>query len=97
LIRTMEASIMPNHNREALQGLFSRLYREIGYELGNHIIKTIFDELGGLRITIPSVKVLYREERNKLIIKKFNGINHKELALLFDLSEQQVRRILREA
>lgn len=95
MITETEAVIMQNDNREALHELFSRLHREHG-DKGPDIIKTILEELGGLRLTIPSLKLLYREERNNLIINKFNGVNYKELAILFDLSEEQVRRIIKD-
>jgi Mor family transcriptional regulator len=83
-----------NENKEAIEGLFNRLCNDFGQEYGMAIVKTIIEELGGLRVTVPSWKMLYRKERNALIRKRFNGFNHKELGIMFNLSETQVRRIV---
>lgn len=92
---TLEVQEMPtNDNREALSGLFQRLRGEFGEASAQLIIKSIIEEWGGRRLTVPSLKMIYREERNELIRKRFNGVNHKELMILFDLSEQHIRRIL---
>lgn len=45
-------------------------------------------------MSIPDHEDLYRIERNRKIRAKFIGNNHKELALLFGLSDLQIRRIL---
>ena len=83
-------------NREALEGLFKRLCGDFGDDSGQQIIKVIVQECGGLRVTIPSLKDLYVDQRNRRIRQLFNGINHKELAICFQMSESQVRRVLNE-
>ena len=79
------------------------LYKRLALELdpGNPITglraqKIITEELGGLRVTIPSVKELHRRARNKKIREKFDGANIEELALTFNLAPSQIRRILKE-
>jgi Mor family transcriptional regulator len=91
----MGVTTMPrNDNREALDTLFQRLCDEFGEASGRSIIRTIIAELGGLRVTIPSQKTLYIEQRNELIRQKFNGSNYKELGAFFDLSRMHIRRIV---
>jgi hypothetical protein len=44
-----------------------------------------------MRLTIPGFKDIYREERNLKICNLFNGANHKELGIMFDLTEGRIR------
>ena len=83
-------------NREMLSQCFQRFCHEFGEASGQKIIKVIIEELGGLRVTIPDVKVLCREERDRKIRAYFNGVNHKEIAIRYQISESQVRRILND-
>ena len=85
---------MPNDNREALDHLFHRLRTDFGHASGQAIIRAIIEELGGLRVTVPDFKDLYREERNRRIIARFNGANYNELAECFGLHVRTVRKII---
>ena len=53
------------------------------------------NEYGGIAIYFPSKKTLLRNGRNREIIKMYNGKNIKDLARAFDISEVQVRNIIR--
>nr|MBC8362606.1 hypothetical protein [Candidatus Desulfatibia profunda] len=56
----------------------------------------LFEELGGIRITIPTIKELELEERNRRIRNQFTGHNHNELALRWGMSVRQIRRIVNQ-
>lgn len=92
----MEVATMPNRsdNHEAIQRLFQRLIGDFGEASGMAVVRTIVAELGGMRVTVPDHQDLYRQERNQIIRDRFNGVNYIELAILSDLSESQVRRII---
>jgi Mor family transcriptional regulator len=81
-------------NREAVQTLFRRLCSDFGHSSGKAIIRVIVEELGGMRITVPGFKDIYREERKRKICNLFNGANHKELAIMFDLTEGSRKEIV---
>ncbi len=83
-----------SENHDALEGLFDRLRESCGEKPSKEVIKIILEELGGLRISIPTLKELYKKERNKRIREIFNGANHEELAIRFGLSLTHVRWIV---
>jgi len=74
--------------------LFRQINQRFEQPIAQDCIKLIINEMGGLRITIPSWKVLQRQDRDLKIRNLFNGKNIQELALRFDLSETQIRRIV---
>ena len=45
---------MRSDNREALEGFFRRMDAEFGDGLALRIIKLMVEELGGLRVSVPS-------------------------------------------
>ena len=53
------------------------------------------NEYGGIAIYFPSKKTLFRNSRNREIIDRYNGKNIKDLAREFEISEVQVRNIIR--
>ncbi len=87
-------------NREALDALFKRLCTDFGQASGEAIMRTIIEELGGLRVSVPDLRELEREERGRRIRARFNGTNYCELAECFTnpkgehLSVRQVRNIV---
>jgi Mor family transcriptional regulator len=98
----MEVPVMTtkSDNREALDGLYHRLCTDFGEASGLTIIRTITEELGGLRVSIPDLQDLQREERDRRIRALFNGNNYNELAERFTnsrgerLSVRQIRNII---
>jgi len=51
-------------------------------------------ELGGIRIYFPDYIRFSRMERDHKIRSLYNGANGVELALRFDLSQNQIRNII---
>lgn len=100
----MEVPVMTtkSDNREALNGLYHRLCTDFGESSGLAIIRAITEELGGLRVSVPDLQDLQREERDRKIVALFTGNNYKELAERFTnsrgerLSVRQVRNIINE-
>ena len=83
-------------NREALDHLFHRLHVDFGPSVGEAVIRTIIDELGGIRVTVPDHDEIRREARDRQIRCSFNGQNYEELSLRFGLSRRQIRYIVQE-
>ena len=50
---------------------------------------------GGSNIYIPTYTSAIKNARNREIIKRYNGKNIKDLARAFEISEVQVRNIIR--
>jgi Mor family transcriptional regulator len=100
----MEVPVMTikSDNREALNGLYHRLCADFGEASGLIIIRAITEELGGLRVSIPALQDLEREERDRKLVALFTGNNYNELAERFTsprgghLSARQVRNIINE-
>jgi len=80
-------------SQEMLQFL-ECLTRERGAKDSAQIVKTLIEELGGLRIQIPTFKTIYRLERDRKIRTAYNGANLNELSIIWGLSVSQIRRIL---
>ena len=53
------------------------------------------NEYGGIAIYFPSKKTLFRNSRNREIIDRYNGKNIKDLARAFEISEVQIRNIIK--
>ena len=81
---------------EALTGLADRMRESFGPQTGAAAMRIVYEELGGLRITVPTVTQLLKSERDGRIRRQFTGDNHEELALYWGLSVRQVRRIINE-
>jgi Mor family transcriptional regulator len=62
--------------------------------LSKAIIKASYEEMGGLRISWPSLKDLDREFKYERIRILFNGSNHAELGIMFGYTVTQIRRIV---
>lgn len=78
---------------EKLERLYERFVAEFGEASADKIFKVIMKELGNDRITI-SFAYYSRKLRNRQIRKNFYGGNYKELAIRYDCSEMQIRRIV---
>ncbi len=52
---------------------------------------------GGIAIYFPSKKTLLRNGRNREIINRYNGENIRDLARAFEISEVQVRNIIKNS
>lgn len=63
----------------------------IGYDKFLEICKMY----GGTTVYIPIYKKVIMGERNKKLLKEFNGRNIRELGMKYNLSKEQVRRIVK--
>jgi Mor family transcriptional regulator len=80
-------------NTEAIDQLFSELQREFG-NLAPLIIQVLARTVGGLRLTFPDLRDLYRAERNRRICCEFTGCNFDELSIKYRLKVRWIRKIL---
>lgn len=93
----MEVPSMPRtDSREAWDKLCVKLISDFGEASGLRIIETIVQEVGDMRMSVPGRKALDRMARNRRICARFTGDNHKELAIMFCMSENNIRRVLDE-
>ena len=69
-------------------------FENIALELGIEKAKLLFREFGGTSVYFPTEKMIYKDARDREIISEFNGFNHKELAVKYDMSESYVRSII---
>lgn len=85
-----------NHltNEENLRKLYQRYVAEFGQQAAEKIFKVMIQELWGTRITIPNMQYFHIRERNNKIKAGFYGGNYDELALWFQLTAAQIRRIV---
>lgn len=71
-------------------------FESIAMKVGIDITKVLFEEFGGTSVYFPTEKMIYKEARDRDIIKEFNGFNVKELASKHKMSESYVRSIIRK-
>lgn len=73
---------------------------KIGKRLGAAALDVVLEELGGLKPHVPTRESFWlkleRELRDRRIFVLFRGDNYPELALLFEMSEKQVRNIVKK-
>jgi Mor family transcriptional regulator len=69
-------------------------FENIADRIGLDKAKMLFEEFGGTSVYFPTEKMIYKEARDREIISEFNGFNHKELAVKYDMSESYVRSII---
>lgn len=85
---------------EAFDPQYSPLV-ELGHELGPEVLERLLRKMGGQKPHIPSPENFWgnleREVRDQRIRDRFRGNNYAELALEHDLSERQVREIVKSS
>ena len=69
-------------------------FENIAIELGIDKMKALFKEFGGTSVYFPTEKMIYKEARDREIISKYNGVNIKELAVKYNMSESYIRAII---
>lgn len=72
------------------------LYRTIAEEIGISNFLALSKIVGGSTIYIPKNENLLKPVRDNQIKKEFNGCNHSELALKYNLSESWIRKLCGE-
>ena len=79
---------------DALKDCADRMKYEFGPQLGIKIMRVLYEQLGGLRMTIPTIAEIDRHHRNQRIRTQFTGFNHCELAEIWGMSVRQIRRVV---
>ena len=69
-------------------------FENIADRIGLDKAKMLFEEFGGTSVYFPTEKMIYKDARDREIISQFNGFNHKELAVKYNMSESYVRSII---
>lgn len=72
-------------------------YRDIAETLGMDSFLKLIRLCGGQILYLPMMKTLEREGRDREIQSLFNGGNYRSLAIQFQLSERQIRKIIKKA
>lgn len=85
---------MATENRELLELYEQRLVEIFGASDAQKVVRLLIEVVGGARITVPTLKQIEIEFRDKRIRERFNGFNHVELAYEAGLSARHVRRIV---
>lgn len=70
-------------------------YRDIADSLGLAAFLRLAALRGGQEVYIPKLESLEREARDRDIRARFDGGNYRALAVRFQLSERQIRKILK--
>jgi len=70
--------------------------REIARRIGVDNLLTLAEMLGGTTFYLPKADTLMRPLRNLQIKSEFNGYNHIELAIKYNVSERWVRELCGE-
>lgn len=69
-------------------------FENIAKKIGIDNAKMLFEEFGGTSVYFPTEKMIYKEARDREIVSKYNGFNHKELATKYNMSESYIRAII---
>ena len=69
-------------------------FENIAIELGIDKVKALFKEFLGTSVHFPTEKMIYKEARDRSIMADYNGFNHKELAIKYNMSESYIRSII---
>lgn len=84
---------MARESVEAINRLFVRFDRELG-PLAEKAKRAIIDELGSMRLTVPSLQDIEREQRNNRVCLEFKGNNIPELSERYSMSTRGIRKVL---
>lgn len=80
-------------NDDLIIGLYDKFIEEFNPKIAEKILDILQNMVGGKRITLNTRIILYRE-RNETIMGLFDGGNYEELAIRYDRTEKQIRRII---
>lgn len=70
------------------------LNQTLGHPRGTLALRAVCEKWGGETCYIPSQTELFLAVRNEEIRLRFRGDNYGELALIYKITERQVRRIV---
>ncbi len=68
-------------------------YSTISAKIGIKNTLALAEIVGGTYIYFPKVDTITRPHRNKDIREEFNGYNHRELAIKYNLTERWIKEI----
>lgn len=69
-------------------------YQQVALIVGVEAALKLSEYLGGAALYFPKLEEMLREKRDERIRQEFNGINHRELARKYNLSERWLREIV---
>lgn len=69
-------------------------YQEVARIIGIENAIKLSECLGGIAFYFPKIDALIQKKRDETIRKEFNGVNHKDLAKKYSLSEIWIRQIV---
>lgn len=84
---------MARESMEAIERLFRRFERDLG-PLAEKAKLALVVELGSMRLTVPSLQTLEREQRNQRVCLEFKGNNIPELSERYSMSQRCIRKVL---
>lgn len=70
-------------------------FTNIAKKIGIENTKELFREFGGTSVYFPTQKTVYKNARDREIIKNFTGFNEKELAIKYNMSENYIKSIIK--
>ncbi|MDE6671301.1 MAG: hypothetical protein K2K16_03805 [Ruminococcus sp.] len=68
--------------------------RELAEIVGIEAYRKLVENYGGMCIYIYKLETILRERRNAEIFNEFDGMNYRELAKKYNLSEKTIREIV---
>ena len=71
-------------------------FTNIAIKIGIENTKELFKEFGGTSVYFPTIKKVNKLARDREIVSSFNGFNTKELALKYDMSENNIKFIIKK-
>lgn len=68
---------------------------ETNTDAGDDVVLQIVKKYGGMNLYIPKEDKFFREKRDSEIYQKYNGLNLKQLAQEYGVTEQTIRNIVK--
>lgn len=72
-------------------------YKNIVEQIGIKNFIKLIKETGGINFYVPKIDTFLKGVRNKKIGQDYNGYNLKELSKKYNLTQRQIRNILKES
>lgn len=71
-------------------------YKNIAEQVGIKNFIKLIKEVGGINYYVPKIDTFLKGVRNKKIKQDYNGYNLKELSKKYNLTQRQIRNIVKE-
>lgn len=69
-------------------------YQTVAEIIGKENTIKLARHLGGVPVYFPKLDTLIQRKRDERIRQEFNGVNHRDLARKYDLTERWIREIV---